>query len=99
MFLLKFIAKIFVLPVLLAVIVIQWIGAFLTGLAGAVLGLLSALFSFVAGATFLLGLASGPEVLKMLAVGFVLFILPHIAEWIVIRITALRCNLADFIRS
>lgn len=99
MLLLKFMAKIIVLPVLLAAIIVQWIGIFLAGLAGTVLGLLSALFSLVAGATFLLGLSSGPEALKMLAIGFVLFILPHIADWIVIRITALRCNLADFIRS
>lgn len=99
MLLFKFIAKIFILPVLLAVIVIQWTGIFLTGLAGAALGILSALFSLVAGATFLLSLASREEALKLLTVGFVLFILPRIAEWIVIRITALRCHLADFIRS
>lgn len=78
---------------------LQWIGIFLTGLAGGIFGLLSLLFALVAGASFLFGIATGPEALKMLAVGFVLFILPHIAERIVIGITALRCNLADFIRS
>ena len=78
---------------------LQWIGIFLTGLAGGIFGLLSLLFALVAGASFLFGIASGPEALKMLAVGFVLFILPHIAERIVIGIIALRCNLADFIRS
>ena len=78
---------------------LQWIGTFLTGFAGGVFGVLSLLFALVAGASFLFGIASGPEALKMLAVGFVLFILPHIAEWIIIGIIALRCNLADFIRS
>lgn len=78
---------------------LQWIGIFLTGLAGGIFGLLSLLFALVAGASFLFGIASGPEALKMLAVGFMLFILPHIAERMVIGITALRCNLADFIRS
>jgi len=78
---------------------IQWIGIFLTGLAGGIFGLLSLLFALIAGASFLFGIATGPEALKMLAVGFVLFILPHIAERIVIGIIALRCNLADFIRS
>ena len=99
MFLLKFIVKIILLPVMLVIILAQWIGIFLTGLAGGILNILAFLFALVAGAAFLLGLASGPEVLKLLAVGFVLFILPVIAERIIIGITALRCNLADFIRS
>ena len=99
MLILKLIAKIITLPILAVVMLIQWIGIFLTGLAGGIFGILSLLFALVAGASFLFGIASGPEALKMLAVGFVLFILPHIAERIVIGITALRCNLADFIKS
>ena len=99
MFLLKLIVKIILLPVMLIIILFQWIGIFLTGLAGGILNILAILFALVAGAAFLLGLASGPEVLKLLAVGFVLFILPAIAKWIIIGITAIRCNLAEFIRS
>ena len=99
MFLLKLIVKMIFLPVMLVIILFQWIGIFLTGLAGGILNLLAFLFTLVAGVAFLMGLASGPEALKMLAVGFVLFILPVIAERIIIGITAIRCNLADFIRS
>ena len=99
MFLLKLIMKMILMPVMLVIILFQWIVIFLTGLAGGVLNILAFLFALVAGAAFLLGLASGPEVLKLLAVGFVLFILPVMAERIIIGITALRCNLADFIRS
>ncbi len=95
----KLIIKTLTLPLIAAVIIFQWIGIFLTGLARGVLNILAFLFALVAGAAFLLGLASGPEVLKLLAVGFVLFILPVIAERIIIGITALRCNLADIIRS
>ena len=95
----KLILKGLTLPLIAAVILFQWIGIFLTGLAGGILNILTFLFALVAGAAFLLGLASGPEVLKLLAVGFVLFILPVMAERIIIGITALRCNLADFIRS
>jgi len=91
--------KMILMPVMLVIILFQWIVIFLTGLAGGVLNILAFLFALVAGAAFLLGLASGPEVLKLLAVGFVLFILPVMAERIIIGITALRCNLADFIRS
>ena len=95
----KLILKAFTLPLIAAVILFQWIGIFLTGLAGGILNILAFLFALVAGAAFLLELAAGPEALKLLAVGFVLFILPVIAERIIIGITALRCNLADFIRS
>ena len=95
----KLILKTLTLPLIAAVILFQWIGIFITGLARGVLNILAFLFAFVAGAAFLLGLVSGPEVMKLLAVGFVLFILPVMAERIIIGITALRCNLADFIRS
>ena len=78
---------------------LQWIGIFLTGLAGSILNLLAFLFAFTAGASYLMGLASGSEALKMMTIGFILFILPVIAEQIIIGITALRCGLMDFIRS
>ena len=79
--------------------IMQWIGIFMTGLAGSILNLLAFLFAFTAGASYLMGLASGSEALKMLAVGFVFFILPVIAERIIIGITAIRYNLGKFIRS
>ena len=79
--------------------VLQWIGIFLTGLAGSILNLLAFLFAFTAGDSYLMGLAFGLEALKMLAIGFIFFILPVIAEQIIIGITALRCSLTDFIRS
>ena len=99
MFLLKLIMKIILLPVMLIIILAQWIGIFMTGLAGGIMNILAFLFALVAGAAFLLGLSSGLEALRMLAVGLVLFILPMIAERIIIGITAIRCNLAELIRS
>ena len=87
------------LPLIAVITLVQWIGIFLTGLAGGILNVHPVLFDLTAGVAFLMGLASGPEALKMLAVGFVLFILPVIAERIIIGITAIRCNLAEFIRS
>ena len=98
----KFLKLILKLPALLMLLLfslLQWIGIFLTGLAGGILGLLSFLFALAAGASFLLGLSSGTVAFRLLAIGFVLFILPHIVEWIVLKITALRCVFADFIRS
>ena len=91
--------KVLALLMLLLFSVLQWIGIFLTGLAGSILIILAFLFAFVAGASYLMGLASGSEALKMLAIGFIFFILPVIAEQIIIGITVLRCSLTDFIRS
>lgn len=99
MFLLKLMIKAVLFPVVIVLAILQWIGIFLTGLAGGILNILALLFSLLAGAAFLMGLASGAESLKLLAVGFVLFILPVITERIIIGITAIRCSLAKFIRS
>lgn len=79
--------------------IMQWVGIFLTGLAGSILNLLSFLFALTAGASYLMGLASGTETMKMLVVGIILFILPVIAERIILGITAIRCNLVEFLRS
>ena len=95
----KLILKAFTLLLMAALILFQWIGIFLTSIAGAIMNILAFLFALVAGASYLTGLASGPEALKMLAVGFVFFIPPVIAERIIIGITAIRCNLGEFIRS
>ena len=105
----RILRKLLKVPVLLMLplfSMLQWIGIFLTVLEGSILNLLQELknllaflFAFTAGASYLMGLASGSEALNMLAIGFIFFILPVIAEQIIIGITALRCGLTDFIRS
>ena len=37
--------------------------------------------------------------MRMLAVGFVVFIIPHIAEWLIVRIAVINCNLRNFLKS
>ena len=37
--------------------------------------------------------------LQLLAVAFVVFIIPHIAEWLIIRIAVINYGLRDFIKS
>ena len=39
------------------------------------------------------------ETLRLLAVAFVVFIIPHIAEWLMIRIAVINYGLRDFIKS
>ena len=99
MFLLKLMIRVVLLPIVTVMAVLQWLGIFLASLARGILNILALLFSLVAGAAFLFGLASGSEALKLLTVGFVLFILPLIAERIIIGITTIRCKLVSFIGS
>jgi len=99
MLILKVIAKIIMLPVLIAVILFQWIGIFLNSLSGVAAGILAFLFVLTGTASLLFGLASGPEFLKMMIIAFVIFLIPHIGNWLIERIILLRCLIGDFIRS
>ena len=99
MLILKVIAKIILLPVLIAVILFQWIGIFLNSISGVVMGILSFLFVLTGTASLLFGLASGPEFLKMMIIAFVIFLILHIGNWLIERIILIRCLIGDFIRS
>ena len=99
MLILKVIAKIVLLPVLLAAILIQWIGIFLNSISGVFTGILSFIIVLTGIASLLFGLASGPETLKMLIAAFAVFLIPHIGNWLIERIILLRCMIGNFIRS
>lgn len=99
MFLLKLIGKIILIPIMLALTLIQWIGIFLNSISGVVLGILAFIFALTGIASLAFGLASGPEALKMIAAGFVIFMIPLIGEWFVGMIIAANAGLRDFIRS
>lgn len=78
---------------------IQWVGIFLTQFSTVIFNLLAGLIFLIAVAGFMFGIGTGAETLQMLAVGFVVFIIPHIAEWLIIRIAAINYGLRDFIKS
>jgi len=95
----KFMAKLILLPVILIIIVIQWIGIFLNGITEAILGILSFLFFFTGMASLIFGLAPGAKALQVIAAAFVFFLIPRFGDWLIERIIFLRCVLGDFIRS
>ncbi|MGI6053676.1 MAG: hypothetical protein ACOYA8_02290 [Clostridium sp.] len=99
MFLIKLLLKLLVLPIIAAVTLIQWVGIFLTQFSTVIFNLLAGLIFLIAVAGFMFGIGTGVETLQMLAVGFVVFIIPHIAEWLIIRIAAINYGLRDFIKS
>ncbi len=99
MFLLRLLLKLILLPVVLAVTLLQWVGIFLTSVSGVIFFILSGLVFLIAVLSWVFQIASGMEVLKMLAIAFAVFIVPHIGEWIVGRVAALNAALRGFIRA
>lgn len=99
MIIVKFIIKIALLPILMLAVLGQWIGLFLNGISSVIFGILSTLIWSLALISFMLGQSTGAETIRMLAVGFVLFVLPYIGNWIIERIVGLRIVLGNFMRS
>ena len=96
---LKPMLKLALLPLLLLLILAQWVGIFLTTFSAVLTNLLAGLFFFVALASWVLKLADGGEVLKMLITAFVVFVLPYIAMSIIAKISIFADALRDFLQS
>lgn len=95
---LKFMLKIVLLPTLLIVTVIEWSGVFLTSFASVLFYLLAGLSLVLAVFSYLAGICTGIEALRLLAIGFVFFILPHLAAWMIGGIGAIHARISGFIR-
>ena len=99
MALIKMFLKLLVLPLIVAVTLIQWVGIFLTQFSTVIFNLLAGLMFLIAVAGWMFGIGTGADTLRMLAIAFVVFIIPHIVEWLIIRIAAINCGLREFIKS
>lgn len=99
MVLLRLILKILAMPLIAAVTLIQWTGIFLTQFSSVIFNLLAGLMFLLSVVGWLMGICTGAETMRMLAVGFVVFIIPHIAEWLIVRIAVINCNLRNFLKS
>ena len=94
---LKWMLKLTLLPLLLLLILAQWVGIFLTTFSTILTNLLAGLFFFAALASWVLKLADGGEVLKMLITAFVVFVLPYIAIAAIAKISLITDDLKDFV--
>ena len=99
MVLLRLILKMLALPLIAAVTLLQWAGIFLTQFSSVIFNLLAGLMFLLSVVGWLMGIITGTETMRMLAVGFVVFIIPHIAEWLIVRIAVINCNLRNFLNS
>ena len=97
--LLRIIGKILVFPVMLIVIVIQWLFIFLISFSSFIFNLLAGLFLLVAVLSLIFGVATWPEALRTGLAGFIVFMIPVIGEGITAIIAVFREELFDFIKS
>lgn len=96
---LKPMLKLALFPLLLLLFLAQWVGIFLTTFSTILTNLLAGLFFFVALASWIMKLADGGEVLKMLITAFVVFVLPYIAIAAIAKISFFADELRDFLQS
>ena len=96
---LKPMLKLALLPLLLLLILAQWVGIFLTTFSTILTNLLAGLFFFVALTSWVMRLADGGEVLKMLITALVVFVLPYIAIAAIAKISYFGDELRDFLQS
>lgn len=99
MILIKLFFKLLALPIVITVTLIQWAGIFVTGFSAVLFNLVAGAIFMVALACLVTGVVTGTEAMQMLALSFAFFIIPHIAEWFIVRIAELNYFLRDFIKS
>lgn len=99
MFLIKLLLKVLLLPLIGVITLIQGGGIFLTGFSTVLLELLAGTIFLIAVAGLLMGICTGAETIQMLAVGFVFFLIPRIAEWIIIKMVAINYCLINLLKS
>lgn len=97
--LIKLLHKLLAVSIIVAVTLIQWVGIFLTQFSTVIFNLLAGLIFLIAVAGLMLGIGTGAAAVQMMMVAFVIFIIPHFAEWLLIRIAAVNYRLLEFIKS
>ena len=95
----KFTLKLLALPLLLILLAIQWGLTFVVSLSGWIFHLLSGIIFATAILSGLMELCTWQEVGSMLIVSFGLFLLPHLAAALVIRLVDAVLALRGFMKS
>ena len=93
MLIVKMIVRIVILPVRLGLTIVQMAVMFITWLSATVFHILSGIICITAVLSYDFGQETGTEVLRMLTAGFVLYILPMLGEWLVIKIAVWKMML------
>ena len=94
----RFLLRVVLLPVLLFVTLAEWIDIFLASFASVLFYLFAGLCFILSVFCWLAGISTGFEALRILVIGFIAFLLPHLAAWVIAGIGALRDALGAFFR-
>ena len=95
----KFGLKLLAIPILLVLLAIQWALTFMVSLSGWIFHLLSGVIFATAILSGLMELCPWQEAGSMLILSFVLFLLPHLAAILVIRLVDAVIALRGFLKS
>lgn len=96
---LRLLAKLILLPVSLAVTVIQWVMLFLNCFSSVIFSILSGVVFLIALLSRLFGISTGMETLQTLLISFVLFMIPVIGGKLIEWVMSFRTAVSRFIRS
>ena len=97
MFLLKLPFRVAALPIILALALIQFITALITGLSSIVTNLIGTLGIATAACIWMFRLGTDADAYKMLTLGIFFIIIPHVAGWLIGKITEACARLIAFI--
>lgn len=89
----RIIIKILLLPVRICLTIIQLVVMFITWLSATVFHTLSGIICITAVLGYGFGQGTGTEAFRMLAMGFILYVLPILAGWIVVWLEAIKIRL------
>ena len=95
----KFSLKLPAIPILLMLLAVQWALTFVVSLSGWIFHLLSGIIFATAILSGLMELCTWQETGGMLILSFILFLLPHLAAALVIRLVDAVFALRGFIKS
>lgn len=90
MCILRLLLKILLSPVILVLLLTEWIGIFLISFGGTILYIFSGIVFLIAIASGIFQTAPAADVLEMLVISFAVFLLPKIGEWFVRKVLMLR---------
>lgn len=86
----KLIIRILLLPVRISLTIVQLVVMFITWLSATVFHILSGIICITAILGYGFGQETGAEMIRMLAVGFLLYVLPIIASWFVVWLETIK---------
>lgn len=93
MVVIRIIIRILLLPVRMCLTIIQLVVMFITWLSATVFHILSGIICITAILGYGFGQETGTEAIRMLVIGFILYVLPILAGWIVVWLETIKIRL------